>query len=267
MAAQTISDILQRGVGLTSKLGRQLVSDFADASETGDYKPACAKYRLTPQDCEIIPANKALTEAIKAERKRRARKSAKTTLAVSNIVELHPMQQLIDNQDLIVDLCRYRESLVSEIFIRRKYRLDNATWERLGSDEGDALVEKIEEGSMRRRADGSMKRELAQKHVVRAPTVLAGIMDDQSANARHRIDSAKVLNDLSTNGPAGSTPDTTRFIISINLSAGGEEHVLHYNKSRTPLAPGEKDPDDSSDVNMAAIAMKPTESGGGENTI
>ena len=190
---------------------------------------------------------------------------------MGDVIELQD-RQLIENQELIADLCRFRENLLTEKFIRRKYRLDNATWERLGSDEGNALVEKVEEESARRIRDGSAKREKAQKLVVAAPDVLSGILLDNSANARHRIDSCKVLNDF-CNGPGDTAPAADRFIISIVLNAdnsGSEPATLTFNKSIRPLEPGEVDPDDSGpDIDtsvVAAIASKKTESGG-DNTL
>ena len=62
---------------------------------------------------------------------------------MGEVVDLK-LASLVDDQELIVDLCRFRENLLTEKFIRRKHRLDNTTWERLGSDEGNALVEKVE---------------------------------------------------------------------------------------------------------------------------
>ena len=53
---------------------------------------------------------------------------------MGEVVDLK-LASLVDDQELIVDLCRFRENLLTEKFIRRKHRLDNTTWERLGSDE------------------------------------------------------------------------------------------------------------------------------------
>jgi hypothetical protein len=89
-------------------------------------------------------------------------------------------RQLIENDELIVDLCRFQEGILTERQVRKKHKLDNTTWERLGSDEGDALVEKVEAESIRRQRDGSTKRELAQKHIVRGPEILNSIAADSS---------------------------------------------------------------------------------------
>ena len=139
---------------------------------------------------------------------------------MGDVIDLQD-RQLIENQELIVDLCRFRENLLTEKFIRRKYHLDNATWERLGSEDGNALVEKIEAESVRRVRDGSAKREKSQLLVTKAPDVLSNILLDNSANARHRIGSCKVLNDLAANGPGDPAPAADRFIINIVLNSDG----------------------------------------------
>jgi hypothetical protein len=133
-------------------------------------------------------------------------------------------------RELIVDLCRFSEQILDEKFICRKYRLPDTFWESLGSD--DELVLKIENEKRRRIADGSSKRELAQKYVVSGPGVLSGIMNDPDANAKHRIDASKTLNDFASTG-AEAAAAAARFEIVINLSADtqGGEVIEHYSKS------------------------------------
>jgi len=48
--------------------------------------------------------------------------------------------------------------------------------------------------------------------------VLATIMDDPKANARHRVDSIKALNAIADPGPEAATGEE-KVIISINLGA------------------------------------------------
>ena len=123
-----------------------------------------------------------------------------------------------ENDELIADLARYAENLVSEAAIRRKYRdlLNNEAWTTLGQD--DLLIEMIEAEKVRRIRNGSAKREKAQQHIVRGPDVLAAIMDDPRANARHRVDSVKALNAIADPGPEAATGEE-KVIISINLGA------------------------------------------------
>jgi hypothetical protein len=174
------------------------------------------------------------------------------------------LANLTDNQEFIACLCRFAEGIMTQTAVKKKFRLDESTWSALGDD--DALIQAVEDEKVRRIRDGSAKREKAQKLVVAAPDVLSGILLDDTANARHRIDSCKVLNDLAANGPGDTAPTADRFIIQINLGAD----TLTFNKSIRALEPNEVDPDDVGPDTVqgmiAAIAMKnPTENGGGES--
>src|SRR5262245_43750308 len=75
-----------------------------------------------------------------------------------------------ENHELVQDLCRYAENLASESAVRKKWRLSEEMWELLGAD--DELVRAIEEEKTRRIRSGATKRELAQQHIIRGPTVL-----------------------------------------------------------------------------------------------
>jgi hypothetical protein len=169
---------------------------------------------------------------------------------VGDVVDLHPARWE-DNQEFISDLCRFAESIMTEAQVKKKYRLGAEVWEALGSD--DDLVEKIEAEKVRRIKDGSSKREKAQLLVVRAPDVLSGILMDDNANARHRIDSAKVLNDFAANGPAGA-PAADRFQITINLGAD----TLKFDKSIAVDA-NDIDPHHINDRPNVITAKKPTD--------
>jgi hypothetical protein len=125
-------------------------------------------------------------------------------------------QPLRENVELIDDLTRFAEGIYTESAVRKKWRLSEETWELLGTD--DELVRAIEEAKIRRVRNGSFKRERAQQHVTRAPDVLASIMDDPKANARHRVDSAKALDSLADNGPE-ATAEQERIIIRIDMGA------------------------------------------------
>jgi hypothetical protein len=123
---------------------------------------------------------------------------------------------LLNNLELIQDLCRFAEGIYTEAQVRKRHHFDEATWERLGNNE--PLFERVEEEKIHRMRSGATKRELAQKHIVKGPDVLEKIMCDESANSRHRIDSIKALDDLAANGPK-TTPMEDRIVISIDLTA------------------------------------------------
>jgi hypothetical protein len=84
-------------------------------------------------------------------------------------------------RQLVVDLARFREGLVDEKAIRKKFRLGNEVWEALGDD--DELIRAVEAEAVRRIADGSVKRERSQALVAAAPTVLGDILNDASQSA------------------------------------------------------------------------------------
>jgi hypothetical protein len=123
-----------------------------------------------------------------------------------------------ENDALVTDLARYAEGICTEAAVRRKYRdtLNDEAWAALGKD--DLLVEMVEAEKVRRVRNGSFKRERAQQHITRAPDVLAAIMDDPKANARHRVDSVKALDSLAANGPKDA-PEQERIVIRIDLGA------------------------------------------------
>jgi len=149
-------------------------------------------------------------------------------------------RSLIDNHELITDLARFSETLCTESAIRKKWRLSEETWELLGGS--DELVRAIEEEKTRRIRSGATKRELAQQHIIRGPGVLATIMDDPKANARHRVDSIKALNAIADPGPEAAT-DQERVIIRIDLSADTKDpkDVLTIEATPRPSTPKQID--------------------------
>src|SRR5262249_23874599 len=127
-----------------------------------------------------------------------------------------PDRSFRENLELVTDLARFSEALLSESAVRKKWRLTEETWERLGGD--DELVRAIEEEKTRRIRSGATKRELAQQHVIRGPGVLASIMDDPKANARHRVGRIKALEAIADPGPEAAA-EQERIIIRIDMGA------------------------------------------------
>jgi len=167
---------------------------------------------------------------------------------------------LEDNHEFISDCCRFFENLLSEAAMRRKYRFSDDVWERLGSDE--KLIEAVEAEKIRRIRDGSSKRERAQLLVTKAPDVLSGIMLDPAASPKHKIDSAKVLDQFAANGPEAA-PAADRFVITINLGAD----VLKFDKS-IAIDANDVDPNDTSTTPRGLLpiiaANKRKDDGSGE---
>src|SRR5262249_4978623 len=123
-----------------------------------------------------------------------------------------------ENDELVSDLVRFSESVLTEQQVRKKHHLlSDEAWERMGTD--DLLVEMVEAEKVRRIRNGAAKREKAQLHVVAAPDVLSGILMDPKANPRHRIDSAKALDSLAGFAPERPATEEDRVIIRIDLGA------------------------------------------------
>jgi hypothetical protein len=164
-------------------------------------------------------------------------------------------QRLLEDQSFIEDLARFADGVLTEKQVRQKWHFfEEAQWVALA--QSDELVEKIELEKTRRIHSGATKRELAQLHVTKGPAILDGIMTDQKQSARHRIDAIKTLDQLADNGPQ-SAPEADRFIIRIDLTAGGGE-VVEFNKTLKP------DPrDDIIDATPAHQELPPPKRGPG----
>jgi hypothetical protein len=122
---------------------------------------------------------------------------------------------LEDNAEFVADCCSFAENILSEAAVKKKYRFSDEVWAKLGED--DALVEKIEAEKVRRLRNGQQKRERAQLLVVQAPDVLSNILNDAGQSARHRIDSAKTLNDFASGGSEAGAAASDLFQITINI--------------------------------------------------
>ena len=171
-------------------------------------------------------------------------------------------RQLIENQEFVSDLARFSESLLTEKFIRRKYgNLDEASWTRLA--ENEELIAKIEDEKLRRTRDGSSKRELAQKHIVRGPDILNGIASDVSASPRHRVDALRTLDGMAANSPSAAAGQSDRYVIQINIG----DTSLVFDKPITPTNVHDIDPTDTDTMSWemsAAITAKKEDGGSGE---
>ena len=166
-----------------------------------------------------------------------------------------PDRSLLDNFELIQDLARYAEGLFTRAQVKKKWRklVSNEMWDTLEHD--DELVDAIEAEEVRRVRDGSFKRERAQQHITKGPDVLESIMSDPKQSAKHRIDSAKALDQFAGNTPdAAEQPD--RIIIRIDMGAdvrarGGvvtQKDILMFEAEAPKLPPPKDDGGDGEPV-------------------
>ena len=151
---------------------------------------------------------------------------------------------LANNSELIADLARFSEGVLTEQQIRRKWRpLDNNVWDA----PDDALVDAVEAERVRRVRSGRAAREKAQNLAVQAPDILGTIMTNDGNSPRHRIEAAKELRVVADNGPeVAPAANVEKFLIRIDLG-GGETFTYPNNSDATPpqkLLPIKQDGDD-----------------------
>jgi hypothetical protein len=145
---------------------------------------------------------------------------------------------LIENFELIQDLARYCEGICSERNVRKKHKLAESDWERLGSDE--AFIEAIKRCREARVRSGAVTRERAQKIFTETPDILGQILKDDDASARHRIEAAREIRAVAATGPETQSP-TEMFTININI---GEDYKLQVSQPIRPT-PGNNEIVDS----------------------
>jgi hypothetical protein len=134
----------------------------------------------------------------------------------------------------VVDCVRAGEGLLSDRELAEKYELSPADWQSITRDM--ALGRAIRAERERRVLTGVAAREAAAKHFVKAPTILAGIMENEHSNPRHVIEAAKEIRAVAGgSGGADRPAESERFIIKIDLTAGGGG-VEIYDKAIKPDA-------------------------------
>ena len=155
---------------------------------------------------------------------------------MGNVISLHasPIDLNSDTgHQFVTDATRAAEGLLTDQELQQKYELSPADWRNIEKDK--ALIRAIQAERARRLNNGTAARELAARHFVRAPTVLAEIMDNGSASPRHRIEAAKEIRQVAAGNSGSDGPSTgEKFIININL---GADHVERYEFDVTPKAP------------------------------
>src|SRR5215468_8814356 len=172
-------------------------------------------------------------------------------------MSLVPSKTFRENDELVSDLARFSEGILTEKQVRKKWHLfDESAWVAIGED--DLMVEMVEAEQVRRIRNGAAKREKAQLHVVAAPDVLSEILKDPKANARHRIDASKALDDLAGFAPQRPGVEQDRVVIRIDLSADTKDpaDVLTFEASARPVDAEGKFIDTTSQQRPSIIAAR-----------
>jgi hypothetical protein len=102
--------------------------------------------------------------------------------------------------------------------------------------ENEPLVQAVQREKERRIANGAATREKAQWLFVQAPDVLGNILNDATTSPRHCIEACRELRAVATSGSESTPVSGDRFIIRIDLTAGGGE-VIEFNKALA-IGPG-----------------------------
>jgi hypothetical protein len=188
---------------------------------------------------------------------------------MADIVDLRTRQPTSHDDsfsaELVQDLARFAEGLVTEKDIKRRYRFDAAVWEELGSN--DSLIAAVEDEKTKRIRSGVLKKERAQALVTSAPAVLGEILLDKNASPKHRIDSAKALDGFAVGGSDGAgVPAADKFTITINIGDDSRTYVKSLTPDTNPLNIDATDSDTMSWEMSAALTAK-KEDGGSGNTV
>jgi hypothetical protein len=132
----------------------------------------------------------------------------------------------------VVDAVRAAEGLRTDQELTEIYELSPADWQDITKNV--ALGRAVRAERERRVKDGTAVREMSAKHLIKGPGILDSIMANPQSNARHRIEAFKELRQTAAIGGTDRLPESARFIISIDLTAGGG-HVEHFDMPREPM--------------------------------
>jgi hypothetical protein len=120
----------------------------------------------------------------------------------------------------VVDCVRAAEGLITDKELVEMYEISPADWQNIIKD--TALARAIRAERDRRVRSGTAAREAAAQIFVRAPKIMGEILDDKQASPRHRIEASRELRATAIGGADAERPaDSERFVIKIDLSAGG----------------------------------------------
>jgi hypothetical protein len=165
-------------------------------------------------------------------------------LATTNdTMVLHGKPAKLDSdvgRKFVADATRAAEGLIDDKDLQEKYELTAKNLKEMAKN--PALVKAIRDERERRMRNGTAARESASRHFVRSPNVMSAIMDDTSANPRHRIEAAREIRATATSGGEESTDAGEVFHIVINLGADEKfEKEVALKQPQPPMIEGKTD--------------------------
>ena len=119
----------------------------------------------------------------------------------------------------VVDATRAGEGLLTDKELQEKYELSPADWQNITKDM--ALGRAVRAERERRMLDGTAARESAARYFVKGPTILDQIMTDTQSHPKHKIEAIKELRATAAVGGGDRPRESERFVIRIDLTAGG----------------------------------------------
>ena len=140
----------------------------------------------------------------------------------------------------VADCARNRERLFSDAQLQEKYEIDPNDWDSIVKNKPLRLA--ISRECERRMLNNDASREAAAKEFTKAPAILGGILEDQKANPRHRIEAAKELRATAHSGDEKIGDAAEHVIITINLGAD-EKLVYDCGPPKHPKEPLDADAD------------------------
>jgi hypothetical protein len=145
-------------------------------------------------------------------------------------------------QQFVIDCTRAAEGLISDRELVELYEITPVDWGNIAKD--TTLIRAIQAERAARVRSGTAAREMASKHFVKAPIILDRIMTDESSNPRHRIEAIRELRQTATPENQNSPAQSDRFIIKIDLSAGGSDADVHVFNKSIAINPNDTPPDE-----------------------
>jgi hypothetical protein len=161
---------------------------------------------------------------------------------MAEVVVLNGIETDLDSaigRNFVTDCVRAGEGVITDSDLCLKYEIEPETLATITQIK--SLIKAVRTTSEQRVRSGVSARELAAKIHARAPLILGNILDDQSANARHKIECVRELRATATANTNAEGINAERFVITIDL---GADHIQRYEKTITPvkeLAPAHKD--------------------------
>ena len=132
----------------------------------------------------------------------------------------------------VADCARHTEGLVPDSEIKNKWGLSDEDWGRLATNA--PLLQVVRTERENRIANGDAAREAAQRYFANAPTVLGDILSNEQVSPRHRIEAARELRQVASEGPGIAPGAGEKFVITIDL---GEDKKLVFEKDISPRVP------------------------------